>query len=311
MSSGWTVNRGGSSTLNGKVPHDEPAPSVEAELVEEEQEAVYAAAPEPEERPDLNEPVEEKKTEIQLRSFIPVDKEDFKHGFKLLSKEEFEKYDIPKKPMLKEHAAKLVFNLSPAHLGTHVGQLLKSKPPYMRGYLIVNGNHLSPLCMYELFDKIWYTARDILPGDPRDWRRMGKTKKVKNPLYYTHRIAYWEEHAKRCRKYYDWLEAQPKPDVEIHDAEFVAPTEEPPEDWSDRISDQRAAIQLAETEDERALRRLLAIRDERLMKIVVESTLETVKQIHIKRAQILSDPDSTAEDDTNQETELPEEDEDL
>lgn len=302
--SGWTVNRGGSSTLNGKVPHDEPAPSVEAELVEKETTEVYAT--EPEERPDSQSdtPVEEF-VEVKLRSLIPVEKEDYEKGFRCLTDDERKKYGISKGSLTRENAAKQEFNLSATTIGKHVAQLLAARPPFPRGYLLENGNELSDRCRFEIFQKIENSAEKILPGNPSDWRNLKKTKKQINPKYKTHRFKYWEERARKNREYHEWLHDQPEPEVEVHQAEFVSPTEEPPEDREERLSKQRSAIQLAETEDERVLRALLRQRDQRLIDIVVEETLSTVERIHKKRAEILGNPDASAP------PELDDEDEDL
>lgn len=291
--SGWTVNRGG-STLNGKIPHTEPTPSVEAELVEEEQTEVYAA--ESEERPDLEESFStEPKIEVGLRSFIPVTKEDMTAGFRLLTPEEKEEYGLHDRSMfrVREDAGKNILKLSSTTVGRHVKQLLESKPPYPRGYLM-DAQGLTDRCLYEIFKKIENTAKNILPGSPIDWRNLKKSKTEQNPRYKTHRFKYWEEHSRRCQEYYEWLEAQPEPEVEVHDAEFMPQTEEPPEDREERLSKKRSAIQKRATEFEFLIREEMRLRRELALQIVEEEALETRRQMDTRHNEIINNPDITA-----------------
>jgi hypothetical protein len=298
--SGWQVNRG-NSINNGRVPTAEAPPSVEAELVEEEDQEVYAVA-EPEERPDPT-PTEEL-VEVRLRSLIPVTKEDYERGFRLLTDEERSQYGISPEPMVREDAGKKEFNLSSQRVGEHVKELLASKPPFPRGYLFENGNQLSDRCRFEIFQKIENSARKILPGNPADWRNLKNTAKAFNPKYKTHRFKYWEANAKRCGEYQDWLESQPEPEVEIHEGEFTPPKEEPPADREERLSKKRSAIQKAESEFENIIRSYMRQKREIALRIVEEEALETKHQMDLKHDEIVNNPDVTAPPELDEDEDL-------
>ena len=289
---GWTVNRGG-STLNGKAPDLTP-PSIEAELEETNQ--VYAQQA-PQVRPDFEEAStsSEPKIEVNLRSFIPVTPEDYQAGFRLLTQEEKDRYGLHERSLfrVREDAGKHILSLSSQQVGKHVKQLLESNPPYPRNYLI-DAEGLTDRCIYEIIQKIENTAKNILPGSPADWRNLKRSKKEFNPRYKTHRFRYWEEHSRRCRDYYDWLESQPEPDVKVHDGEFVPPTEEPPEDRQERLSKKRSAIQKTETEFENVIREYMKRKREIALRIVEEEALETKHQIDLRHDEIVNNPDVTA-----------------
>ncbi len=294
---------------NGRNPHiEEVPPTVEAEVIEEEPQQMYAA--EPEERPNSVVKPEsfssaDPKIEVRLRSFIPETKEDFEAGFRLLTQEEREYYNIPERSLfrVREDAGKNVFNLSSQRVGQHIKELLESKPPYPRGYLI-DAQGLTDRCIYEVFKKIENTAKNILPGNPADWRNLKKSKKQFNPWWKTHRFKYWEEHSHRCQQYYNWLESQPEPEVEIHQGEYVASVEEPPEDRQERLSKKRSQIQLAEREDERIVRHYLQWKREQLLKVVEEEALETRHQVDLTYAEIINQPDATAPEELDEEEDL-------
>lgn len=293
---------------NGHNPHIEevPADEFEAEVVEEPQQ-MYAT--EAEERPNSNRvdfPTSaEPRVEVNLRSFIPETKEDFEAGFRLLRDEEREEYSIPDRSLfrVREDAGKNVFNLSSKTVGQHVKELLESKPPYPRGYLM-DAQGLTDRCIYEIFKKIENTAKNILPGNAADWRSLKRSKKEFNPRWKTHRFKYWEEHSRRCQDYYDWLESQPEPEVEVVEGEYVSPHEEPPEDREERLSKKRSQIQLVEREDERIVRNYLQWKREQILKVVVEEALETRRQIEVTYAQIIDQPDTTSSEELDEEEDL-------
>lgn len=285
---------------NGHNPDiQEAPPTVEAEVVEEE---MYAAEPFTTEVEEVisNEP----RIEVRLRGFIPVTKEDFEAGFRLLTPEEKDEYGLHDRSLfrVREDAGKNIFKLSSTTVGKHVKALLESKPPYPRGYLM-DAEGLTDRCMYEIFKKIENTAKNILPGSPIDWRNLRKTKAEQNPKYKTHRFKYWEEHSRRCQDYYNWLESQPEPEVKVHDGEFVAPTEEPPEDREERLSKARSAIQRSETEFERIVRDAMRQKREIALRIVEEEALETRAQIEKKWNEVVNNPDTTAPEDALDEDE--------
>ena len=295
---------------NGHNPDlEEVPPAVEAEVVgEEKPEEMYAI--EVEEQPALiveSEPTSsgEPKIEVNLRSFIPETKEDFEAGFRLLTQEEREEYNIPERSLfrVREDAGKNVFNLSSQRVGQHIKELLESLPPYPRGYLL-DAQGLTDRCIYEVFKKIENTAKNILPGNPADWRNLKKSKKQFNPRWKTHRFKYWEEHSHRCQQYYNWLESQPDPEVEIHQGEYVASVEEPPEDRQERLSKKRSQIQLAEREDERIVRHYLQWKREQLLKVVEEEALETRHQVDLTYAEIINQPDATVPEELDEEEDL-------
>jgi len=301
---------------NGHNPKIQEVPEVaDAEVVEEEMyaqesfttfedEEIPLADVEPSQSVNA-EPKNEPKVEVKLRSFIPVTEDDFEAGFKLLTPEEKDEYGLHDRSLfrVREDAGKNIFKLSSTTIGKHVKALLESKPPYPRGYLM-DEQGLTDRCMYEIFKKIENTAKNILPGSPLDWRNLKKTKAEQNPRYKTHRFRYWEEHSRRCQDYYNWLESQPEPDFEIHEAEFVSPTEEPPEDREERLSQTRSQIQLAEHEDERIVREYCGWKRERLLRIVEEEALETRRQVEITYAQVLNNPDTTAPPELDEEEDL-------
>ena len=294
---------------NGRNSHiEEVPPTVEAEVIEEEPQQMYAA--EPEERSNSVVKPEsfssaDPKIEVRLRSFIPETKEDFEAGFRLLTQEEREEYNIPERSLfrVREDAGKNVFNLSSQRVGQHIKELLESLPPYPRGYLL-DAQGLTDRCIYEVFKKIENTAKNILPGNPADWRNLKKSKKQFNPRWKTHRFKYWEEHSRRCQDYYNWLESQPEPSVEIHQGEYVASVEEPPEDRQERLSKKRSQIQLAETEDERIVRHYLQWKREQLLKVVEEEALETRHQVDLTYAEIINQPDATVPEELDEEEDL-------
>lgn len=293
---------------NGHNPHIEEVPTdkFEAELVDEElqNQQMYAQATEPAERPNLVDfpGSAEPRIEVNLRSFIPETKEDFEAGFRLLRDEEREEYSIPDRSLfrVREDAGKNVLNLSSKTVGQHVKELLESKPPYPRGYLI-DAEGLTDRCIYEIFRKIKNTAKNILPGSPADWRSLKKSKKEFNPRWKTHRFKYWEDHSKRCQDYYDWLESQPEPEVEVVEGEHIPSHEEPPEDREERLSKKRSQIQLVEREDERIVRVYLQWKREQLLKVVEEEALETRRQIEVTFAEVIHQPDTTAPEDLEEE----------
>ena len=174
---------------------------------------------------------------------------------------------------------------------------------YPRGYLI-DAQGLTDRCIYEVFKKIENTAKNILPGNPGDWRNLKKSKKQFNPRWKTHRFKYWEEHSHRCQDYYNWLESQPEPSVEIHQGEYVASVEEPPEDRQERLSKKRSQIQLAEREDERIVRHYLQWKREQLLKVVEEEALETRHQVDLTYAEIINQPDATVPEELDEEEDL-------
>ncbi len=291
---------------NGHNPDLKEVPiAAPAEVVEEEP-LMYASEviDEPNSVGDFTTNVEPK-IEVKLRSFIPETKEDFEAGFRLLRQEEKEEYNIPDRSLfrVREDAGKKIFNLSSQSVGKHVKELLESKPPYPRGYLI-DAQGLTDRCIYEIFKKIENAAKNILPGNACDWRNLKKSKKEFNPKWKTHRFKYWEEHSRRCQDYYEWLESQPEPDVEVYEAEFVAAKEEPPEDREERLSKKRSQIQLVEREDERIVRNYLQWKREQILKVVEEEALETRHQVDVTYAKVIYEPDLTAQPDLDEEEDL-------
>jgi hypothetical protein len=292
--SGWQVNRGGSTTINnGRVPAAEAPPSVEAELVEEEPQEVYAVESQPEERPDLRESPTEELIEVKLRSLIPETKEDFKRGFKLLSDDERAEYGISSNPLTREDAAKQEFTYSSQSVGDWVEELLAIRPPFPPGYLIENGNQLSDRCRYEIFKRIKYASQKIPPGDPRDWRKLKKSKKQSNPKYKTHRFKYHEARVKQTREYHEWLADQPDPDVKVHQGEFVPPREVPPEDREENFSKKRSAIQKAQGDFEMFIRQYMKQKGEIALEIVEEEMLSIRQQMEERANEVLLKPEVT------------------
>lgn len=297
---------------NGHNPTlEEVPPTVEAEMLEDEEpESMYAtySESEPEQpeaplTPDPQPSISEEGAVVKLRSLIPINQEDYEKGFRCLTNDERKKYGISEGPMTREDAGRREFNLSSTRVGEHVMELLASRPPFPRGYLFENGNELSDRCRFEIFQKIENASSKILPGDPRDWRNLKQSRKVANPRYKTHRLKYWEENSKRCAEYHSWLEDQPEPEVEIHDAEFVPPTEEPPEDREERYSKKRSAIQKVDSEWERLIRAEAKLKREIALEITTEETLETKLQMERRRNEILANPDSTAPQDLDEDEE--------
>jgi hypothetical protein len=291
--SGWQVNRGGSAINNGRVPTAEAPPSVEAELVEEEPQEVYATAPEPEERPDLRESPTEELIEVKLRSLIPQTKEDYERGFRLLTQEERDEYDISPLPLTREDAARVEIPYSSQRIGEIVEELLAVRPPFPPGYLFENGNQLSDRCRYAIFKRIKYAAQRIPPGDPRDWRKLKKSKKQTNPLYKTHRFKYHEARVRQTREYHEWLADQPEPEVRVHEGEFVPPREVPLEDREEESSRKRSAIQKAQGAFDLIIRQYMQQKRERALEIVDEEILETRRQIEDRANEVLIKPEIT------------------
>lgn len=254
---------------------------IEAELVEET-DVMYAATPTP---------TPEGSITCSLRSLIPQNSQDHQAGFKLLTTEEVAEYTIPDRSLfrVREDAGKLL-NLSSQRVGQHIKELQQLSPAFPRNYLI-DEEGITPECLWELFKKVEFTAKNILPGNPADWRSLKKSKKEFNPKWKTHRFAYNSEHNDRIRDYYAWLDIQPQPEVEVHTAEFVP--DEPPEDRQERMSRTRGAIQLLERRDEQIVRELCRLRRERLILIVEEEELETRLVIEQKREEVLRAPDIT------------------
>lgn len=287
---------------NGRNPDiQEAPPTVDAEVLEE----VYAEEAPPV-RPDFVEDISpEPKIEVNLRSFIPVTQEDFEAGFRLLTSEEKDRYGLYDRSLfrVREDAGKYILNLSSQQVGKHVKQLLESKPPYPRGYLM-DAQGLTDRCIYEIFQKIENTAKNILPGDPADWRRLKKSKKEFNPRYKTHRFKYWEEHSRRCQDYYNWLESQPQPEVEVHEAEFMPPTEEQPEDREERLSKKRSQIQKVETDLTAAVRQYMQMQREQILRIVEDEALETRLQMDKRHSEIINNPDITAPHELDEDEDL-------
>jgi len=280
---------------NGHNPDVQEMPqTVEAEVVEEDEMLATESFT----------TTIESEIKAGLRSLIPETAADYQAGFKLLTDAERAEYAIPKERTLyrvREDAGKNLFNLSSQRVGQHVRELLESKPPYPRGYLI-DEQGLTDRCIYEIFKKIENTAKNILPGSPADWRNLKKSKKEFNPRWKTHRFQYLTEHTNRCRDYYNWLEAQPQPEVEVHQAEFMP--DEAPEDREERLSNKRSQIQVLEREDERVVRELCRLRREHLLRIVEEEELETRLQIEQRRAQIISQPDTTNNEELDEDEDL-------
>ncbi|HEY9597806.1 MAG TPA: hypothetical protein V6D33_09065 [Cyanophyceae cyanobacterium] len=288
--------------LNGHNPNLQDVPAVEeAEVVEEDVFAQEQIATEIEEEVISPEP----KVEVGLRSFIPVTKEDFEAGFRLLTQEEKDRYGLHDRALfrVREDAGKHILNLSSQQVGKHVKQLLESKPPYPRGYLM-DAQGLTDRCLFEIFQKIENTAKNILPGNPADWRRLKKSRKEFNPKYKTHRFKYWEEHSRRCQEYYQWLESQPEPEFEVHDAEFVPPSEEQPEDREERLSKKRSAIQRTEADFEGFIRNYMRQKREIVLRIVEEEALETKHQMDLRHDEIISNPDITAPPELDEDEDL-------
>lgn len=284
---------------NGHNPAVQEMPqTVEAEMVEEDEmfatesfttSAVGASEPE---------------IKVGLRSLIPETTADHQAGFKLLTDAEKAEYAIKSDRSLyrvREDAGKNLFNLSSQRVGQHVRELLESKPPYPRGYLI-DEQGLTDRCIYEIFKKIENTAKNILPGSAADWRNLKKSKKEFNPRWKTHRFQYLTEHTNRCRDYYNWLEAQPQPEVEVHTAEFMP--DEAPENREERLSAKRSQIQLAEREDERVVRDYCRWKREQLLKVVEEEALETRHQVDLAHARIINEPDTTAPQELDEDEDL-------
>ncbi len=287
---------------NGRNPHIEDIPpTVEPEVVED----VYAT--QTEERPDLEdfEPQAElPKVEVKLRSFIPETKEDYEAGFKLLRDKEFEDYNIPLDRSLyrtREDAAKNILKVSPSRVGEHLTEI--SRLPFPRNYLI-DAKGLTPQCMWELLTKIDNTARNIPPGAITEWvKSKPKAKKSFNPKYKTHRFRYWEEASKRCADYQAWFDGQPQPENQVHEAEFVAP-DEPEEDREERLSKKRSAIELAERSTDNVVREYMRWKREQILKLVEEESLETKHQIDLTHTRIITQPDTTAPPDLEEDEDL-------
>ena len=296
--SGWQVNRGG-ATLNGKVPLETP-PSVEAELVEEEQE-VYAT--QPEERPDFVESTEEL-VEVRLRSLVPVSKEDYERGFRLLTDEERAKYGISPNSLTREDAAKLELMYSSQRVGEMVEELLAVRPPFPPGYLFENGTQLSDRCRFELFQRIENAAAKIPPGDARDWRNLKKSRKQANPKYKTHRFKYHEARVRQTREYHEWLSAQPEPEVKVHQGEFVPPREVPLEDREENFSKTRSAIQLAQGNYELIIREYMRQKGQVAIGIVDEEMLRIRREIEERANLVIAQPEVTEQPELDEDEDL-------
>lgn len=279
---------------NGRNPDIQEAPPIEAEVVEEDE--MFATEPS---ATNL-----EPEIKCNLRSFIPESSADLEKGFRQLTDDERAEYAIPSDRSVyrvREDAGKNLFNLSSQRVGQHVKDLFKAKPPYPRGYL-EDDEGLTDRCMYEIFKKIENTAKRILPGSAKDWRNMKNAEKQFNPRWKTHRFQYLTEHTSRCRDYYNWLDAQPQPSVEVHQAEFMP--DEPPEEREDRFSRMRSAIQLAESESDRVLRELLRARREHHIRIATEEILITRKVLSELEPKILADPDITTTPELDEDDDL-------
>jgi hypothetical protein len=285
---------------NGHNPDVQEMPqTVEAEMVEEDE--MLATESFTTSDSDVGASVEIK---VGLRSLIPETAADYQAGFKLLTDPERAEYAIKSDRSLyrvREDAGKNLFNLSSQRVGQHVRELLESKPPYPRGYLI-DEQGLTDRCIYEIFKKIENTAKNILPGSPSDWRNLKKSKKEFNPRWKTHRFQYLTEHTNRCRDYYNWLEAQPQPDVEVHQAEFMP--DEPPEDREERLSKKRSQIQKTETEFENVIREYMRNKREIALLIVEEEALETKHQIDLRHDEVVNNPDTTAPPELDEDEDL-------
>jgi len=286
---------------NGRIPQVEEAPpTVKAEVLEE----MFATIPEQPLETDFDTPSELPKIEVTLRSFIPETKEDYEVGFKLLRDKEFEDYGIPLDRSLyrtREDAGKNVLKVSAQRVGEHLTEL--SRSPFPRNYLI-DAEGLTPQCIWELLTKIHNTARNTLPGSIADWQHCKpKTKKVFNPKYKTHRFKYWEEVSKRCGEYQSWFDGQPQPENQVHEAEFVAP-DEPEEDREERLSKKRSAIELAERSTDNVVREYMRWKREQILKLVEEESLETKHQIDLTHTRIITQPDTTAPLDLEEEEDL-------
>jgi hypothetical protein len=284
--SGWQVNRGG-ATLNGKVPLETP-PSVEAVFQEEELTEVYATIPEAEERLSTNELVE-----VKLRSLIPVTKEDYERGFRLLTDDERNRYGISAAALTREDAAREEFTYSSQRIGEIVTELLAARPPFPPGYLFENGNHLSDRCRFEIFQRIENASATVPPGDARDWRNLKNSKKQKNPKYKTHRFKYHEARVKQLREYHEWLNDQPEPEVKVHQGEFVPPREVPPEEREVQSSKARSAIQKAQGDFEVFIREYMKQKGEVALQIVDEEMLRIRREIEERANQVLVNPEVT------------------
>jgi hypothetical protein len=143
---------------NGHNPaHSEVPETISAEVVEEEMFVQELFTPEVE-------------IKVHLRSFIPETTEDYEAGFRLLTDAERAEYNIAQDRSLyrvREDAGKNLFNLSSQRVGQHVRELLESKPPYPRGYLI-DEQGLTDRCIYKIFKKIENTAKNIGVAEQRD-----------------------------------------------------------------------------------------------------------------------------------------------
>jgi hypothetical protein len=293
---------------NGHNPTlEEVPPTVEAEVIEELEEPMYAySEPEPEEplaEPQPPTPNEEVVT-VKLRDLIPETKEDYEKGFRCLTDDERKKYGISKDPLTRENAAKKEFTYSSTRVGQWVEELLAVRPPFPPGYLIENGNELSDRCRFEIFERIIPAAAKIPPGDPKDWRNLKSSKKIANPKYKTHLLKYHEANVKRLREYHEWLNDQPEPEVRIHEGEFVPPREMPPEDREEFFSNQRSAIQKAQGQFEMFIRECMRQKREVAIEIVEEEMLETRRQIEEKANQVLANPEITEPPDLDEEEDL-------
>jgi hypothetical protein len=70
------------------------------------------------------------------------------------------------------------------------------------------------------------------------------------------------------------------------------------------LSSIRSAIQLAESESDRALHEWCRARRERALQIIAEETLETKRQAGLLEAQIMADPDTTTPQELDEDDDL-------
>jgi hypothetical protein len=250
---------------------------------------VYAATPE--ERPSAN-PASEL-VEVKLRSLIPVSKEDYERGFRLLTDDERNRYGISATALTREDAAREEFTYSSQRVGEMVEELLAVRPPFPPGYLFENGNQLSDRCRFEIFERIKYAANKIPPGDPRDWRNLKKTKKSTNPKYKTHRFKYHEARVKQVREYHEWLSDQPEPEVKVHQGEFAPPREVPPEDREAEFSKTRSAIQKAQGHFEMAIYEYMRQKGEIALDIVNSQMLKIRHAVEERANEVFINPEIT------------------
>lgn len=290
-----SVNRGDSYSSNGyRPPVAEPA--VEAESESEE---MYAEYSEPEERPDLETPVQEEGNSKVLRSLIPDTEEDFEFGFRILRDHEYQSLLIPKDRNLystREDASKNIFKISAARLGEHLKELMAFKFP--ANYLW-DSKGMTPECIAELKIKISYTARKVFPTE--DWKKykrgqLGKVG-VENPKYPL-RFKYWEEVAKRSQEYQSWLESwqaeNPEEEPEIYQGEWVFT--ENPEEREERHSKARSQIELSRLGFIQQLKDYFSDIREEAIKIAVDEAITTRLEIDKRHAQMIANPEELEED---------------